>query len=281
VSSRQWPFLASLLAVWLAAGCAGAPPGSHEAAECIGAPLPRSNGSFVPAPGHGTVQDRGVTVLGRWEAPPGRAKYGAGGSGPFPPSWPTLAVIVTTETEPEVVRNCVLFLAAGPDIGPEDTTSRLISHAWFAWPCIGGETDFVGKWVDFGDFEPMFVFLSPTGGTAGTRVVVFAHGVLYQTGRRQSHSFAPVFDSASGYGVYLGDVNGDKRPELIVPSAFSNMTHPANYERVFGVYGWLEGVGFTQVEETTQSALSKLQEAGRVTEMVREGYRKEAQGRQE
>ena len=162
-----------------------------------------------------------VQVLGVWEAPPSRAKYGAGGKGPFPPSWPALAVVATSEREPcFLLATATLFLAAGRDIDQDDPVSRLICHARFASPCLGWHGDFVGKWVDFGDFEPMFVSAHPCGGTAGSKVTVFHHSVSYAPDGIQAHSFGPVFDGYSCRGVYLGNVQGDRYPELMLPTPF-------------------------------------------------------------
>ena len=163
-------------------------------------------------------------ILTIWPAPANDWHYGDAGQ-LLPPSWPTFALVV--QQQPECrgpMEDKVLLFASGPGLRGDDTTCHLLAHVRGVAHCLGGEGDFAGMWLRLERapyFDADFLFLDYTGGTAGRRVRVFSHNIGYDV-PFQDHGFGVMFDSASRHGVYVGDVDADGHPELLVSTEESN-----------------------------------------------------------
>ena len=181
--------------------------------------------------GHG---DCGARLVAMWPKPPGQWSYGAGGKGPYPPTWPVLAFVIQQESRNTVgMRSAVLCFAAGPDLKADDPLCCLLAHVRYATPCMGAGPYLIGEWSRDGAeqwSDYAFIFLDFTGGTAGRRVTVFGHGISFDdTGwdaasAYQSHSFSEMFSGSSRYGVYIGDVDFDGVSDLLLPTNEANIS---------------------------------------------------------
>jgi hypothetical protein len=167
-----------------------------------------------------------VRILAIWSAPTDDWHYGAEGQ-KLPRTWPTFAVVL--EQEPEHVggpSNTVLAFASGPDLRVDDPPSHLLAHVRHVTPCAGSDFGMWAHLVRAPHFEPQFLFIDEPGGTAGARLRIFGQSVTYDNADYsfQSHSFGAFFEDRSRHGIYVGDVDGEGHPEVLLPTPESNST---------------------------------------------------------
>jgi hypothetical protein len=167
-------------------------------------------------------------VLSIWPAPLTGWQYGAEGQ-LFPPSWPAYAFVLQEVPEYDgPLPDTVLVFACGPDLRKDDPACRLLAHARYLRPCLGEPRGMWGRF-DRGPYrEPCFLFVDETGGTAGSEVLLFEQGVVYGypegKDRFQDYGVGLVFEGASRHGIYVGDVDGEGHPELVIPRPECNAT---------------------------------------------------------
>jgi len=217
-------------------------------------------GCFDHRNGRPDLQGNGLElrVLHVWQAPPSPpARYREDGEGPFPPSWPALAVVTQDAEQAErgggIVSNATLFLVSGPGLKSTASIGNLLSHTRFATHChVGDDDSCAGAWVLFGDTdETRFVLVDWAGGTIGLAVRVFDQRVGY-LGDYQSHIFDVALYDGSRLPVYLGDADGDGRTELLIASEVSNNSGATGTPRLWRVMKWV-GAGMVEIGEVGQA----------------------------
>ncbi len=229
---------------------------TFSAATCGRPPLSREGGS---AP---------LALIKMWQAPPSAPaehRYRDDGEGPFPASWPTFAFVAKTEAQQQCRASwggATLFLSSGSGLAPTDGIVRLVAHARFAvdcrtWPDIPCH----GAWVRMGGLveEEHFVLVDASGGTAGRRVRVHEHQIMFNLDW-QDHWFREVFYGLSRLPVYAGDIDADGRDEILLGTEESNSSGAAGTPKVYRIMKW----SGTQMEEAGQVDASVVRQNARM-----------------
>jgi hypothetical protein len=184
----------------------------------------------------------GPRILASWPSPARKGPPYFDDEGvKYPDPWPAVAFVCLpgyASSYDGTLSRATLVLASAPLLGIHSKMIDLLSSARYAEECYAFAGEAAGRWVQFSeDSEPMFVFVDIPGGTAGPRVMVFAHSVSYDwPGSFQSHAYSKLLDVRARKGAYLGDTDEDGYDELVTCTEESNYSGvgPRDF-RVFGM----------------------------------------------
>ncbi len=202
-------------------------------------------------------------VLQVWPRPADKWRSRADGEGPYPPSWPTAAILCQNRVESDastVLYDATLFLLAGPELDLSTPISAIPKHAKYACRCRAGDAR--GHWLPLArESADFFLLVSECGGTAGLQIEAFAQRVDYADHTRedayQCHSFSQFFVGNSRIPPYMADVDHDGAIELIIGSDVTNSSGAPDTPQIYWIMKWHpEHRDFRRIEEIPADRLA-------------------------
>ena len=224
------------------------------------------SGCEKPTTAQPEQETKKLTVLKVWKCPPDQPYWREDGEGPFPPSWPTTAVLCQSRTQADnpgsIVSSASLFLLAGHEFEQEPTIESLAADTQYV---TGASTDSDGRWVTLAkkSEQDFFVLVGPSGGTASIEVTIYKHNVSYND-EFQGHGFGLVFLGASRIIPLLVDVDDDSFFEVLIGSEETNSSGAPGTPQIYRILKWdeeakeIRDIGQVAEAEATRKWADKL-----------------------
>lgn len=181
---------------------------------------------------------------------------------PLTGRWPATAIVVETASGSSgAIAPATLFLLARPD-GPELTAADIVNFSRLAVPIRS--PGIAGRWIAGRANECFFVIAFDSCGTAGKKVMVFKHTVVWND-PVQEHWFLQIMAEMSRLPVFLADVDDDGVQDILIASELSNVSGAEGTPKTYRVVSIATGA-YRVVKEIDQSRLSDINDLSRLRE---------------